>query len=112
MEDYNFVGINKKKYPIRFGMNALRKYGMRTGTTLADLEKLGNGMNLESALQLIFAGIEDGYRRAKQECKLDIEKLADLIDDDHNAIAKCMNILTKHIGGKNEKKPNPKSAKN
>jgi hypothetical protein len=99
MEDYNFVEIDGKQHPIRFGMNALRKYGRRTGTTLADLEKIGADMDLEHALQLVYAGIEDGYRKAKQKCEIDIESLADLIDNDYNALAKCMEVLTKHMGG-------------
>ena len=112
MEDYNFVEIDGEKYPIRFGMNALRKYGKRTGTTLADLEKLGQDIDLENALQLVYAGIEDGYRKAKQKCKLDIESLADLIDNDYEALSSCMDVLTKQMGGnkkgKKEKKQNPK----
>tara|TARA_R100000781_G_scaffold115006_1_gene88391 strand:- start:558 stop:884 length:327 start_codon:yes stop_codon:yes gene_type:complete len=108
MEDYNFVEIDGERHPIRFGMNALRKFGKRTGTTLADLEKLGADMDLENALQLVYAGIEDGYRKAKQKCELDVESLADLIDNDYDALAKCMNILSQHMGGNKKQKKGKK----
>ncbi len=107
MEDYTFVDIGKKQYPIRFGFNALRKYSMKTNTTLNDLNKLGAEMSLEEALQLIFCGIEDGYRKAKQEMDIkSIDDLADLIDTDYDAIARCMEVLTTMLtesGGKKQK---------
>jgi hypothetical protein len=116
MKDYKFVDINGKKYPLRFGLNALRKYGQRTNTTLADLGKIGDDISLENSLQLIYAGIEDGYRKAKQKCELTIECLADLIDDDFEAITRCMEVLSSQIGKENqqsedEKKEKPKKVK-
>ena len=60
MEDYKFVQIGKKKVCIRFGFNALRKFSLKTGMKLADFNKLGVDMSLDSALQLRFCVIEDG----------------------------------------------------
>jgi hypothetical protein len=77
MENYTFVELGGEKHPIKFGFNALRKYSMKTGTTLNELNKLGADMNLNDALILIHCGIEDGYRAAKQKCEL---KLTDLIE--------------------------------
>ena len=111
MEEFKFVEIAKNRYPMRFGMKALRKYGKKTNTSLSDLEKMGEDMCLENALQLILCGIEDGYRKAKQECKINIESLSDLIDEDYEAIARCMDVLSKQMGAKTEKKQKPKSAK-
>jgi len=101
---YTFVTIANRKHPIKFGFNALRKYGIKTNTSLADLDKLGGDMQLNHALTLILCGIEDGYRAAKQECKLDIDGLSDLIDEDFDAITRCMNILSEQMGGNTEKK--------
>tara|TARA_R110000744_G_scaffold275623_2_gene388443 strand:+ start:7620 stop:7961 length:342 start_codon:yes stop_codon:yes gene_type:complete len=100
---YNFVEIAEKKYPIKFGFNALRKYGIKTNTSLADLDKLGQDMKLNDALVLILCGLEDGYRAAKQQCELDIETLSDLVDEDFNAIEKCMTILAEQMGGNTKK---------
>ncbi len=111
MENYTFVEIGGKKHPIKFGFNALRKYSMKTGTTLAQLNQIGDNMGLNDALVLIHCGIEDGYRAAKQECKLSIDDLADSMDGDMEAIARCMEVLAEMMGGKTEKKQKPKRAK-
>ena len=86
--NYTFIEINNKKLPIKFGFNALRKYSSKTNTTLQDLDKLGVDMTLNDALVLIYCGIEDGYRAAKQECQISIDDLADLIDGDFDSIGK------------------------
>ena len=111
MENYTFVEIGEKKYPIKFGFNSLRKYSMKTGTTLAQLNQIGDNMGLNDALVLIHCGIEDGYRAAKQECELSIDDLADAMDGDMEAISRCMEVLAQMLGGNNEKKLKPKKAK-
>ena len=45
--NYTFIEINKKKLPIKFGFNALRKYSSKTNTSLQDLDKLGVDMTLD-----------------------------------------------------------------
>jgi hypothetical protein len=111
MENYTFVELGGEKYPIKFGFNALRKYSTKTGTTLAQLNTIGENMSLNDALILIHCGIEDGYRAAKQECKLTVDELADKMDGDMEGISRCMEVLTDMMGGKTEKKPKPKRAK-
>ena len=91
--NYTFIEINKEKLPIKFGFAALAKYSKKTNTSLQDLDKLGVNMTLDNALTLIYCGIEDGFRAAKQECNLNVEDLADLIDGDFNSIGKAMEIL-------------------
>tara|TARA_R100000315_G_scaffold22073_1_gene8110 strand:+ start:2345 stop:2680 length:336 start_codon:yes stop_codon:yes gene_type:complete len=108
---YTFVEINEKKYPVKFGFNALRKYGMKTNTSLQDLDKLGQDMRLNDALTLILCGIEDGYRAAKQKCDLDIDSLSDLIDEDFEAIERCMAVLAEQMGGKGGKQKANKTKK-
>ena len=110
--NYKMITIGKEDHPIKFGFNALRKYSKMTNTSLADLDKLGQEMTLDNALILMYCGIEDGYRASKQEMKLSVDDLADSIDGDFNAIARCMEILGEMMGQVNEKKPNPKQKKN
>ena len=110
--NYKMITIGKEDHPIKFGFNALRKYSKMTNTSLADLDKLGQEMTLDNALILMYCGIEDGYRAAKQEMKLSVDDLADSIDGDFNSIARCMEILGEMMGQVNEKKPNPKQKKN
>tara|TARA_R100001163_G_scaffold34215_1_gene26443 strand:+ start:136 stop:462 length:327 start_codon:yes stop_codon:yes gene_type:complete len=106
--NYTFLEINNKKHPIKFGFNALRKYSSKTNTSLKDLDKLGDNMTLDDALTLIYCGIEDGYRAAKQEFNLSVDDLADLVDGDFDSIGKAMEILAEQMGGSNEKKPKAK----
>jgi hypothetical protein len=106
--NYTFLEINNKKHPIKFGFNALRKYSSKTNTSLKDLDKLGDNMTLDDALTLIYCGIEDGHRAAKQEFNLSVDDLADLVDGDFDSIGKAMEILAEQMGGSNEKKPKAK----
>jgi len=105
---YTFIEINNKKFPIKFGFNALRKYSAKTNTSLQDLDKLATDMTLDSALTLIYCGIEDGYRAAKQSCTITIDDLADMIDGDYGCITRAMEILTEHMNGSVEKKQKAK----
>ena len=84
---------------------------MKTGTTLAQLNNIGDDMGLNEAIILIYCGIEDGYRASKQKCELSIDELADLMDTDMEAISRCMTILADMMGGKTGKKQKPKRAK-
>ena len=104
MKKYTFTKIGSKEYPIKFGFNSLRKYSAKTNTSLADLDRLGQEMNLDNALTLIYCGIEDGYRASKQDFDLTMDDLADLIDEDFNAIGRCMEVLAEQMGGNTTKK--------
>ena len=106
--NYTFIEINNNKYPIKFGFNALRKYSAKTNTSLQDLDKLGENMTLDNALTLIYCGIEDGYRAAKQDCDLSVDDLADKIDGDFDCIGRAMTILSEQMGGNVEKKEKAK----
>ncbi len=106
--NYTFIEINKEKLPIKFGFNALRKYSSKTNTSLQDLDKLGVDMTLDDALTLIYCGIEDGHRAAKQDCDLSVDDLADLIDGDFDSIGKAMEILAEQMGGNTGKKQKAK----
>lgn len=106
--NYTFLKINDTKYPCKFGFNALRKYSNLTNTSLQDLDKLGQNMTLDSALTLIFCGIEDGYRASKQEMEITIDDLADLIDGDFECIGKAMEILSEQMGSNTSKKKKTK----
>tara|TARA_R110002020_G_scaffold453764_1_gene668803 strand:- start:190 stop:522 length:333 start_codon:yes stop_codon:yes gene_type:complete len=104
MKKYTFTKIGDKEYPIKFGFNSLRKYSAKTNTSLADLDKLGQEMNLDNALTLIYCGIEDGYRASKQDFDLTMDDLADLIDEDFDSIGRCMEVLAEQMAGNTEKK--------
>ena len=102
--NYTFIEIKEKKHPIKFGFSALAKYSKKTNTSLQQLGKIGDDMTLSDALTLIYCGLEDGYRAAKQDCNISIDDLADMIDGDFDFITRAMNIFAEQMGGNKEKK--------
>ena len=90
---FEVIKIADQTFSIRFGMNALRIFCKKTGKNLNDLQTLGQGMSLDEACHLIFAGIEDGCRKAGQEFNLTIDELSDLLDEDFDALPRAMDIF-------------------
>ena len=101
--EYRFVKIGKKDLPIKFGFGALAKFSKITNTSLQDLDKIGVEMTLDGALNLIYCGIEAGYKSAKQDIDITIDELADLMDGDFEAISRCMVVFAEQMGGSEKK---------
>jgi len=99
---YEVVIINGKDYPVRFGMNSLR---------LADLDKLGEGISLDDACYLILNGIKDGSRVSGQECSLSVDDVADMLDEDFDALNKVLEIFSSQFSAKFETEGNDKATK-
>lgn len=98
---YEFIDLNGKAYPIRFGMNALRIFCRETNTSLNDLSKLGQDMSIDDACQLMLAGFIDGARKAKVECSLTTEDIADALDEDFEILTKAMGIFSNSFNPEN-----------
>ncbi|MBP93391.1 MAG: hypothetical protein CMC55_04660 [Flavobacteriaceae bacterium] len=109
---YEILEIGEHKLACRFGFNALRKYSLRTGATMNDLNKLASGeVTFNDAFSLIYCGIEDGHRAAKQPFKLSLDEVTDLFDGNTDSMEKAFEILGRAMGEGNEKKPKAKRAK-
>ena len=108
---YEIVIINGKDYPVRFGMNSLRNFTKATGRSLQDLDKLGEGMSLDDACQLILAGLQDGARVSGKECSLNVDGVADLLDDDFDALNKVLEVFSTQLSAKFEDEGNVKATK-
>ena len=108
---YEVVIINGKDYPVRFGMNSLRMFCKDTGRSLADLDKLGEGISLDDACYLILNGIKDGSRVSGQECSLTVDDVADMLDDDFEALNKVLEIFSTQFSAKFETEGNDKATK-
>jgi hypothetical protein len=108
---FEVVILNKKDFPIRFGMNALRIYCKKTNTSLQDLDKLGQDISLDNACQLILAGLQDGARVAGKDFDLTVEDIADILDDDMEALQKCFDVFAEQFSAKFEPKGNEKEEK-
>tara|TARA_R110002126_G_scaffold50129_1_gene138522 strand:+ start:377 stop:754 length:378 start_codon:yes stop_codon:yes gene_type:complete len=108
---YEIVLINGKDYPVRFGMNALRMFCKDTDRALSDLDKLGESMSLDDACYLILNGIKDGSRVSGQECSLTVESVADLLDEDFDALNKVLEVFSTQFSAKLGNEGNVKAAK-
>jgi hypothetical protein len=108
---YEIVLINEKDYPVRFGMNALRMFCKDTDRALSDLDKLGESMSLDDACYLILNGIKDGSRVSGQECSLTVESVADLLDEDFDALNKVLEVFSTQFSAKLGNEGNVKAAK-
>ena len=107
---YEIVIINGKDYPVRFGMNALRMFCKDTDRALSDLDKLGDSMSLDDACYLILNGIKDGSRVSGQECSLTVESVADLLDEDFDALNKVLEVFSTQFSAKRGNEGNVKAA--
>jgi hypothetical protein len=108
---YEVVILNKKDYPIRFGMNALRIYCKQTNKSINDLEKLGANMSLDDACNLILAGLRDGARVAGKGFSLNVEDIADILDEDFDALQKCLKVFSEQFNAKFNSEGNVKREK-
>tara|TARA_R100001132_G_C3223519_1_gene61145 strand:+ start:279 stop:620 length:342 start_codon:yes stop_codon:yes gene_type:complete len=109
---YEILEIGEHKVPVRFGFNALRKYSLKTGATMNDLNKLGSGeLTFNDAFSLIYCGIEDGHRAAKQPFTHSLDEVTDMFDGNMGCMEKAFEILARAMGEGNEKKPKAKRVK-
>lgn len=106
--EYEIITIGDKDFPIKFGFNALRNYSVMTNTSLADLQKIGSNMDLNSALTLCYCGIKDGCRVSKQKLNLTIEELADLFDGNYDCLESVFEVLGRQMSDGFEKKKKAK----
>ena len=106
---YEIIEIGDNKYPVRFGFNALRKYSLKTGATLNDLNKLSNGeMTFNDAFVLIYCGIEDGHRASKQEFRMSVDDITDLFDGHMEKMEEMFTLLGRAMNNDNEGKKKAK----
>ncbi len=87
------VFIAGQDYPVKYGFAALRAFSDATGTTLGDLGNLGDNMTITQALALVWAGLKDGARVMKQDFVLTIDDVADLMDEDDEAMNKVLKVF-------------------
>lgn len=109
---YEILEIGEHKMPIRFGFNALRKYSVMTGATMNDLNKLAEGkMTFNDAFCLVYCGLEDGYRAAKQPFHYSLDDVTDMFDGHMDCIEKAFEILARAMGDGSEKKNKAKKVR-
>ena len=109
---YEILEIGEHKLPVRFGFNALRKFSIKTGTTMNELNKLSSGsITFNDAFTLIYCGIEDGHRSAKQEFKMSLDDVTDMFDGNMDCMEKAFEILSRAMSDGVGKKQKAKKVK-
>ena len=109
---YEILEIGEHKMACRFGFNALRKYSLLTGSTMNDLNKFSSGeLTFNDAFSLIYCGLQDGSRAAKQPFTYSIDEVTDMFDGNMDCMEKAFEILGRAMGDGNEKKAKAKKAK-
>ena len=94
MEDFTLVQIDKKNYPVRFGMAAMMTFTKITNKGMNEMSTMGENMNFEDGIALCYAGLKQGARKSGQPFKLALEDVADLFDEDQEAMIKIMEVFS------------------
>lgn len=84
------IKIKGEERPVKYGFNALRLFSNQTGIGLNELAQLQNTMSIDHAIALIWAGLKDGARVEKIPFDMEIDDVADLLDDDATIIEQCV----------------------
>tara|TARA_R100000654_G_scaffold39612_2_gene65451 strand:- start:2439 stop:2786 length:348 start_codon:yes stop_codon:yes gene_type:complete len=108
---YEIVILNGQDYPVRFGMNSLRVFCHATGRSLQDLEKIGFDLSLNDACELIKAGLSDGARKAGKDFQMTTEDIADLLDEDFEALQRVLDVFATQFTAKAGSTGNEKGGK-
>ena len=89
------IEIAGTTYPVKYGFNALRIFTNLSGIKLQEMGKLSTDINLEHAILLMYAGLKDGARVEKVKFTLSVDEVADLLDQDQEALNKCMEVFAR-----------------
>ena len=91
------IFINGKDYPVKYGFAALRAFSDATNISLQQLSTIGNNMSITQALALVWAGLKDGARVMKQDFNMSIDDVADLLDQDQDAMSKVLKVFEESL---------------
>ena len=98
------VFINGKDYPVKYGMAALRAFSDATGITLGELGSIGDNITITQALAIVCSGLKDGARVTQKDFKLSIDDVADMLDEDDEAMTKVLAVFEHSLGKKETSK--------
>uniref|UniRef100_UPI00398185C1 hypothetical protein n=1 Tax=Salmonella sp. s60093 TaxID=3159721 RepID=UPI00398185C1 len=96
------IETNNKRFPVRFGFNALREFSRVTGMPLASLSNLQHDITLDQAITLVWCGLKDGARKDKMPFKMAVDDVADLMDDDATILEKAFEIFGRQFSPEQE----------
>ena len=103
------IKTSKGDLPVRYGWNALAKFGDMAGLTMDDIMELDlKKLSMSDLLKFVYVGFVEGARKEGVECVIKSpEDVGDMIDDDPELITGVMNVFgeqTKAEGEGDKKK--------
>lgn len=102
----DFIELQGKQYPVKFGMNTLRIFTKQFHISLNKLGNIGE-MDFDVLLELMFAGIKEGLRSENQPLELTIDSFCDSLNE-KGKFEDLMEIFADQFGG-GEKEGNLKA---
>ena len=90
---FKTVLIGKKKYPLSFGLWALKNFEDETGIGTAELVKKLTEKTVSVSIDLFYYGFQDGYRKAKKKGAISRQQIADLFDENPEGMAACFRVF-------------------
>lgn len=88
-----YINIAGNEMPVKYGFAALMEFTDIAGLSMNELESLGDTMNLKTAITLIWCGFKHGARAEKKSFEMSIEDVADLLDEDMEAMEKVLSVF-------------------
>jgi hypothetical protein len=95
--------------PVKYGFAALRAFGDATGLTLKDINAIGEDISFTQAIALVWAGLKDGARVTKEPFNMTLDDVADLLDEDNEALGRVLEVFATSLAP--EPTPEPKKSK-
>ena len=94
-----YIETEKGKMPIRYGWNALAKFGDLVGLSMDEILSLDpSKLKISELLTFIYVGLKEGSRKEGEDCKIGNEEdLGDLIDKDIKIISKAMDAFVEFV---------------
>jgi hypothetical protein len=89
------ITIANTTIPIKFGMFVLGTFLRERKLKLSDLSQLGEDLLL--ALELVFTGVEHGYKAKGEKCPYTLQSFCDLVDTDMGGITRIMEMISNEI---------------
>lgn len=86
--------------PVNFGMNTLAMFSEMRDLSMTEVINLDyTKLTLMDIMALLYAGLKDGARKAKEDCKIDsVEDFNDFTEDNPGVVAELKDIFTKQQG--------------
>lgn len=98
------IKSSKGDIPVNWGMNAIAIYSEMRNVKMDDVFNLDySKMNLMDFFALLYSGVVDGARKAKEDCKFEsIEDFNDFLEEEAGFLAELKDVFAEQQGAGKE----------